>query len=132
MRIRVSTNPIESIAKDLAVFCNDTNLLLTTSVSSDSIMTTLTLNPTPSDVIIKTNEVKTFIPDGPNCPVSCYQAPVEFTEFPAGRSITSAGDICSICINYEHSFMGDYELSIVCPTGGKSVLKYKNLPSPNT
>lgn len=131
VRIRVSTNPIESIAEDLAVFCNDTNILLTTSVSQDSITTTLIINPTPSDVVTKTNEVKTFIPDGPYCSVPCYQAPVEFTEFPAGRTITSADDICSICINYEHSYMGDYDLSIVCPTGAKSVLKYKNLPSPN-
>lgn len=131
IRIRVAGNPIESITDNLAVFCNDTCILLTTSASSDSIASTLTINPTPSTTVSKSYDVKTFIPDGPNCPALglCYTAEIEFTEFPPGRTITSGADVCSVCINYEHSFMGDYDLSIVCPTGSKSVLKYKNAPT---
>ena len=130
-RVRLSSNPIETIADDLAVFCNDTCILLTTSVSADSVPSTLIINPTPSDVVSKSYDARTFIPDGPRCPAlgRCYTASIEFTEFPAGRTITSASDICSICVNYEHSYMGDYELSIKCPTGNKSVLKYHNLPT---
>lgn len=129
IRVRLAANPIETISDNLAVFCNDTCILLTTSVSSDSVSSTLVINPTPSDVVSKTNEVKTFIPDGPHCPTQCYEASVTFSEFPPGRTVQSGSDICSICVSYEHSYMGDYDLSIKCPTGGRSVLKFKNATS---
>ncbi len=127
VRVRIAANPIETIAEDLAVFCNDTCILLTTSVSEDSISSTLIINPTPSGTVSKSHDARTFIPDGPNCPAlgECYTAPIEFTEFPPGRTITSGEDVCSVCINYEHSFMGDYDLFLVCPTGAETVLKWK-------
>ena len=72
----------------------------------------------------KTTYCKTFLPDGASCGNSgCFTAPITFDEFPAGRSVLNKDEICSICINYEHSYMGDYELSVVCPTGGSAVLK---------
>lgn len=74
--------------------------------------------------VTKTNDIKTYIPDGPNCPDLCYEAPVTFTEFPAGRTIESAEDICSVCINFEHSYMGDYRLTLKCPNGQSAILKY--------
>ena len=129
IRVRLADNPITSISDDLAVFCNDTCILLTSSVSSDSIPSTLVIDPTPSEMVSKVNEARTFIPDGPNCSVRCYEATVEFREFPAGRTVNSGSDICSVCVNYEHTYMGDYDLSIKCPTGQKSVLKYHNLPT---
>ena len=74
--------------------------------------------------VTKVNDVKTFIPDGPNCSVLCYEAPVTFTEFPAGKTVESAEDICSVCINFEHSYMGDYRLTLKCPNGQSAILKY--------
>lgn len=74
--------------------------------------------------VTKVNDIKTYIPDGPNCPDLCYEAPVTFTEFPAGRTIESAEDICSVCINFEHSYMGDYRLTLKCPNGQSAILKY--------
>lgn len=62
-----------------------------------------------------------FIPDGPYCTTECYSSSVNFTVFPAGASITSAADILSVCINMEHSFIGDINISLICPTG-RSVL----------
>ena len=126
IRVRLAQNPIKTIY-DLANICNNDSLMVDASYGSTS---TITLAPiAASTVVSKTNPAKTFIPDGPNCPVTCYQAPVTFNEFPRGRSVQSKDDICSICVNYEHEFMGDYELSIICPTQRKAVLKYKNTPT---
>ncbi len=45
------------------------------------------------------------------------------TEFAAGATITNpATDIQSICIDMEHSFMGDLVLMIVCPNGQSQIL----------
>lgn len=130
IQVRIAQNPIKTIY-DLTPVCSADSLKV--SVGYDGENGTLTLKKIEQATRkSKTNQVRTFIPDGPNCPTVCYEAPVTFNEF-GSKKVTSAADVCSICINYEHSFMGDYELSILCPiydaanpTGpGKSVLKYK-------
>ena len=131
IQVRLAKNPIKTIF-DLAPICN--NEFLTVNVGYDG-QGTLTLKKNKFvKVRSKTNNVRTFIPDGPRCDVRCYEAPVEFKEFPSGKSVTSAGDICSVCVNYEHSYMGDYSMALLCPTynsavsqtRGRAVLKYKD------
>lgn len=132
VQVRVAQNPIKTIF-DLSTICNNDSLQVNVGYEGEN--GTLTLKKIKfAQVVSKTNEVRTFIPDGPRCEVRCYQAPVTFNEFPNGRLIQSAEDICSICVNYEHSYMGDYSLEITCPTYDQSVsttsgiayLKYKN------
>jgi gliding motility-associated-like protein len=43
--------------------------------------------------------------------------PISVSGYPAGSTITSAADIASICIDMEHSYMGDLVLQVQCPTG---------------
>ena len=126
IRVRLAQNPIKTIY-DLANICSTDSLLVDAGYGNTS---TISLAPiAANNVVSKTNPAKTFIPDGPYCPTTCFQAPVNFNEFPRGRGVQSKEDICSICINYEHEFMGDYELSIICPSQRKVVLKYKNAPT---
>lgn len=123
VRVRLAQMPIKTIYA-LATICNVDSILVNVGYAGEN--STITLKTIEfAQMKSKTFEVRTFIPDGP-CEGSsekCYKAPVTFTEFPTGRTVESEGDICSICINYEHSFMGDYKLSIICPNGSKSVLK---------
>lgn len=130
IRVRVAENPMKTIFT-LADICNNDSLYVNMGYDGDN--ATLTLRQIVyEDTRTKTNDIRTFIPDGPNCPgTNCYRAPVVFEEFPAGKTVSSADDICSICVNYEHSYMGDYELSIICPNNSKAVLKYKNSGSSN-
>lgn len=132
--VRLAPNPIKTIMT-LPSICSDE--ATTINVGYDGGTGSLQLRRLSfSKISSKTNAAKTFIPDGPAaanmnppCGPRCYTAPVTFDEFPAGRLVQDKGDICSICVNYEHSFMGDYSLAIVCPTGSKAYLKYKNTPS---
>ena len=127
VKVRTSSNPIKTIFT-LADICNSDSLLVNMGYSGED--ATLTLRRIENDEMVsKVNEVRTFIPDGCGCatsanPHSYYEAPVEFTEFPSGRYVNSAADICSICINMEHSFLGDFFLSLVCPNGQEAVLKF--------
>lgn len=59
--------------------------------------------------------VETFIPDGPSCSVQCYESQVSFTDFPIGSEISSADDLLYLKINFEHSFVGDIQISLVGP-----------------
>ena len=125
IKVRTSINPIKTIYT-LSDICNRDSLMVNMGYDGDN--ATLTLRRIESDTAVhKSYEVRTFIPDGCNCvSPSYFEAPVEFTEFPNNRRVNSAADICSICINMEHSFMGDIYITIVCPTNQMSVLKWGN------
>jgi gliding motility-associated-like protein len=62
----------------------------------------------------------TFLPDGSGVsyntciPVNCYSS---------GQTVTSANDIQNICMNMEHSYLGDLQIEIVCPNGTVVPLK---------
>ena len=127
IRVRTSRNPIKTIFT-LMDICNRDSLMVNIGYSGEN--ATLTLREIEENKpVSKINDARTFLPDGqPDasyCPPpppgetdpKCFRAPVTFTEFPSGRRIQDKEDICSICINMEHSFMGDVTVSIVCPTG---------------
>ncbi len=133
IQVRLAQNPIKTIF-DLGTICNNDSLMVNVGYGDGNGALSLKKIQIPQ-VVSKENQARTFIPDGPQCATRCYSAPVTFEEFPSGRLIESADDICSICVNYEHSYMGDYSLAITCPTydpassavptPGKAYLKYK-------
>lgn len=128
---RIAQNPIKTIF-DLDAICNVDSLLVNVGYEGDN--GTLTLRPIEfTKDVSKYNPNRVFIPDGPNCRElgNCFSNDVEFREY-GSQKVKSASDICSICINYEHTYMGDYRLAIRCPiyneavspTRGQAVLKY--------
>ena len=125
VKVRTSSNPIKTIFT-LADICNRDSLMVNMGYSGEN--ATLTLREIETDqVLSKTYEAVVFVPDGCNCQQGDYfEAPVTFTEFPNNRHINEAKDICSICINAEHSFMGDIYITLVCPTGQEAILKFGN------
>ena len=125
VRVRVAKNPLKTVFT-LRDICNRDSLLVNMGYGSDD--ATLVLDSIKyEDGTSKTNDKLRYIPDGPACPnlPNCFEASVVFNDFPNGRTVQSKDDICSVCVNYEHSYMGDYSLAIKCPTGRKSYLKYK-------
>lgn len=126
IEVRVAINPIKTIF-DLDGICNVDSLLVNVGYEGDN--GTLTLKPIEFlQNVTKTNPNRVFIPDGPNCPQLglCFTNDVLFTEY-GSQKIKSASDICSICINYEHSFMGDYRLAIQCPTYNEAVSQFQGM-----
>ena len=125
VRVRLAQNPIKTLF-DLQPMCNDNTLPVNVGYEGENGTITLKViefEKTKTQV----NNVRTFIPDG-KCPPDnsdCFTAKVNFDDFPAGRSVTDKGDICSICVNAEHSFMGDCTYAIICPNTAKAYLKRK-------
>ncbi len=133
VRVRVAKNPLKTVYT-LQDICNRDSLLVNIGYSGDN-ATLLLDSIVYSEGASKTYNNRTFIPDGPNCQgqgqsSNCFNAPVVFDEFPNGMVIRDKKDVCSVCVNFEHSYMGDYDLSIICPNGNSAKLKYKNAPSP--
>jgi len=82
------------------------------------------VNPTswsniPTTVIAGT----TFLPDG----LDSYSTILNFDNFNPGQTLTSADDLLTLCLNMEHSYMGDLTIQLECPNGSYvTLLQYPN------
>lgn len=61
-----------------------------------------------------------FLPDGSG---ASYETSILITGFPPGQEIQAVTDIVDICLNMEHSYLGDLLLEITCPNGQNVILK---------
>jgi gliding motility-associated-like protein len=108
--VQVSTTPTLTTLIAPNPICLGQSANLTANVT----MNQFTVNCTPP--VAGT----TFLPDGSgvsystSIPVNCYNP---------GQTVTSANDIQNICLNMEHSYLGDLEIVIICPNGQSVVLK---------
>ena len=56
----------------------------------------------------------TYLPDGSG---QQYQAPIQIGGFPFGSTIQNAQSLNQVCITMEHSYLGDLEIWLQCPSG---------------
>lgn len=63
-----------------------------------------------------------FIPDGPNCGGDCYSSSMNITSFLPNDVIRQVSDILGVRVNIEHSYIGDINISIICPNGNSVCL----------
>ena len=120
IRVRGSKDPFvnSSIPENV---CQGTEIPILISNNS---VADITLSPI-SDTVECANrnnvsvDSTVFIPDGPNCTSTigsqCYSSSVNFTSFPPNATITSAADILGVRLNIEHSYIGDINISLICP-----------------
>ncbi|MDB4655263.1 SprB repeat-containing protein, partial [Flavobacteriales bacterium] len=55
-----------------------------------------------------------FLPDGNG---DTYTTSISVTGFPANGTLASASDFQSVCLNMEHSYLGDLDIQLSCPNG---------------
>ncbi len=73
------------------------------------------INPTPwVDVPNTTVAGTTPLPDGSGV---CYTAPLTFTEFIPGSTITNGNQVLDVFANLEHTWAGDLSITLQCPNG---------------
>jgi gliding motility-associated-like protein len=60
------------------------------------------------------------LPDGTGV---SYSTSIVVNDFTPGQSINDANNFQFICINMEHSWLGDLEIALECPSGQRTVLK---------
>ena len=63
----------------------------------------------------------TFLPDGSGV---SYTTSIVVDCFEAGQTLTNLNQLQSICLNMEHSYLGDLQIAITSPTGQTVILKY--------
>ncbi len=60
-----------------------------------------------------------YLPDNQSTP---FISELNFEGFQAGSVITSVDQIESVCVSMEHSYMGDLQISLVCPNGNTVIM----------
>jgi gliding motility-associated-like protein len=120
LRVRIADNPIVSVTPPPAICTGDSVMLNVRHAGNPTVKVEgFSFKQSSSQRFDSTM----FIPDGPNCPTQCYFTDVVFNSFLPGQTITNANDILSVCVNMEHSFVGDLEFTIICPNNQQATLK---------
>lgn len=55
-----------------------------------------------------------YLPDGDG---DTYSTSINITGFPASATLTSPSDFEELCLNIEHSYLGDLDIQLSCPNG---------------
>ena len=113
-RVRVATRPNFDFDAGFPdqLCAEDTLVLLNNITQSNS-----NIQVTPNEGLFagtSGNVDSIPLPDGVNV---AYRSPVTFTEFIPGAVITNVNQVKSICINIEHSYLRDLDISLECPDG---------------
>jgi subtilisin-like proprotein convertase family protein len=61
-----------------------------------------------------TDSVPMYLPDGQGVP---YEKVIQVMNSDPGRTIQNPTDVQSVCLNIEHSFVGDLSIHLICPNG---------------
>ena len=109
-RVRVATKPDFDLAGDNQQVCVEDTIssqLLSLSTNEGSFSTGKAITDTLA------------LPDGNG---RCYTAGLTFSQFSPGQLLTNPTDIERICVNMEHTWMRDLEISLICPSGRQITL----------
>jgi gliding motility-associated-like protein len=58
----------------------------------------------------------------PDCFGSPYTSSINYSAFDPGQTLTDINDLLDICIDFEHTFLGDLVIDITCPSGASTIL----------
>ncbi len=62
----------------------------------------------------------TYLPDGTG---QSYTTTIWVSDYVAGQTLGSLSDFLGVCVNMEHSYLGDLEISLTCPNNTTVVLE---------
>jgi len=109
-QVQVSTTPTITTSATPSTLCTTQTSALSATVA----MTPFTVNCTPPV------SGTTFLPDGSGV---SYQTSIVTNCYTPGATVTAASDVTNVCLNMEHSYLGDLQLELICPNGQTMILK---------
>ncbi len=120
----VSTPPNFNLITDISDLCSGGEAFLgVTNLAQDSIFASDSLNNWISTPWVGLPD--NFNEDGyqvEDDQTQCYDVYFTYNGFPSGEVIDDVSDIMNAYINFEHSFMQDMVISIICPNGQSMIL----------
>ncbi|MBL7805342.1 MAG: proprotein convertase P-domain-containing protein [Saprospiraceae bacterium] len=119
-RVRVAPPPDFSLVTAPSAICAGDTLELSANVADSTGAETLVVMPNAGTFAAEGFRSDSLpLPDGTGIP---YETTIYFTEFSPGQVLTNANDLLNVCVNMEHSWMRDIEISLTCPNGQSVIL----------
>jgi len=117
-RVRVAPRP-QFALEPVSRICAGDTLHLSAAVDGAT-GATLSVTPVSSSFELEGSRADSLaLPDGTG---ELYQTSIFLTEFSPGQIMVSANDLESICVNMEHSWARDIEITLTCPNGQSIIL----------
>ncbi len=120
-RIRVSTRPTFISGREVPQeICVGDTLDLNAMVNLLDSAYNVSVAPTQGSFLVQGIRSDSLpLPDGDG---TSYMTSITFTDFSPGQVLTDIDDLLGICVNIEHSWMRDLQISIECPNGTTVIL----------
>ncbi len=109
LQILVSTTPV------FAGTVENTETCLGATVDLNAVVTPVTWTGIPE----ATFGGGVYLPDDQGIP---FSSDLVFTQFDPGQTVNTTDDIISVCVNMEHSYLGDLVIQLSCPNGQTMVM----------
>ncbi|MDR0971357.1 MAG: gliding motility-associated C-terminal domain-containing protein [Bacteroidales bacterium] len=122
-RVRPAQNPVKFVDV-IPDMCSGESFLYTVGYGPNNSIKLDSIHPDIGEKQ-RTDSI-VFIPDGDDCPPGYFEVPVTFDKFPTGAVLQSLDEFVSICMNLEHSYIGDLVFELICPNGQGVTLKYQS------
>src|SRR5690606_18687671 len=108
--VQVGTEPILTATSNLEQICFG----LTADITANIQHTPFNYECTPPV------SGTTFLPDGSG---ASYQTSIVVDCFDPGQTLTNVNQLQSVCVNMEHSYLGDLQITLISPNGQQVILK---------
>ncbi len=119
-KIRVAPKPNFGLADTLPAICLGDSLELSGAINTTPGATSLAVNPVTGSFTSDGIRADSFpLPDGQ---LVTYTSSVLIDEFQPTQILENLDQFGGICVNIEHSWMGDLSFSITCPDGTNVLL----------
>jgi len=120
-RVRISTKPSFNSALDMVrTGCSGDTITLNAAVNAVNDSSVVSVLPNEGTFLAQRIRSDSLpLPDGTG---EIYTTSVTFSNFATGQTLQNEDDILGICLNIEHSWLRDLEISIACPNGQSAIL----------
>ena len=120
-RVRVSTRPQFVSGREVPQqICVGDSIELNAMVNLLDSAHNVSVAPTEGSFLVQGVRSDSLpLPDGDG---TSYMTSITFTDFAPGQVLTDINDLLGICVNMEHSWMRDLQISIECPNGTSVIL----------
>jgi len=120
-RVRVATKPNFKIGDLPPTACIGDSIVLSTKIDANQSDAAVAIcNQEGSFIFNGFRSDSLALPDGNG---ASYKTSIRFTDFDSDQVLEDINDLMSICVNMEHSWLHDMEISITCPSGNTVLLQ---------
>ncbi len=113
VRVRVSLKPsFNETSLDPTIICPCDPVTLGSDANNDGVANVEEPSWTSMPPLVVSGT--TYLPDGSGV---CYETSIQVNSFEPGQTLDDINQLNGICMNIEHSFIGDLTMYIICPNG---------------